>query len=363
MSPFEPTAANPNPNNGYVLPQPPDDSVSRLRFSPPATGDTYLAASSWNGSVRVWKINAAQGNAEAVSLTEHGAPVLDLAWSHTGQAIFCAGADNTVKRWDLASGTSVTVAAHDREVKCVADVEQNGLLATASWDKSLRYWDPRTPTGVPQGVVVLPERAYAMDVRGPLMVLALAERKLMIFDVRKPEAAFQEKFTQLKYQTRCVATWPDQMGYNVGGIEGKVSVDHVREPNAGANYVFLCHRKGGVHAINAIRFHKQSGAFLTAGSDGGLEFWDKDRKDHAPMRRFQKMNMPICDADFSDDGSMFAYAVGYDWSRGAAGRNGADGSYIVLHALEDGELQLGKGGGHSGRGRGRGGRRRGGSRR
>lgn len=359
MSPFgnSPFA---NPNNGIVLPQPPDDTISRLRFSPPSAGPTYITASSWNGSVRVWQVDQS-GQCAAVAITESSAPVLDAAWAASGDAIYAASVDKLVTRWDLASNTRTTVAAHDAAVRHCFEVPTINALATASWDRTLKYWDVRQPTGQPVGSVPLSERVYAMDVRGPLMVLGLAERKLAIFDVRKPSTPHHEKYSQLRYQTRCIATWPNSMGYAVGSVEGKVSVDFVQEPKPGANYAFLCHRSGGVHAINAIRFHNPSGAFVTAGSDGGIAFWDKDRKDRAQMRQFTNMDAPICDVDFSDDGTFFACAVGYDWSRGAAG-HGGEPCYVVMHTIEDGELHRAKGGGGGGgRGRGRG-RRRGGRR-
>ncbi|KAI0564583.1 WD40 repeat containing protein [Gracilaria domingensis] len=204
-----------------------------------------------------------------------------------------------------------------------------------------------------------------MDGRGPLMVLALAERRIAIYDVRKPTELYLERFSQLKYQTRCITAWPNAMGYNVGSVEGKVSVENVQEAKSKQNYSFYCHKdkQGTLNAVNAIRFHYKSGAFCTAGSDGMLHFWDKDRKDRASMRRFQRMGQAICDMDFSSDGSMYAYAVGYDWMQGSSGRTNMESTYVVLHSIEDGELHLSKGGGGSyggSRGRGRGGRRRGG---
>lgn len=354
-----------NPNNGYVVPQPPDDTISRLRFSPASAGDMYLVASSWNGSVRCWKVNTQQGLAAAVSMTEQGAPILDCAWSADGRTVYCGGANKLVNSWDLATGATTTVAAHDAPVRQLCEVEEKNLLATISWDKTLRYWDVRAPTGSPVGVVPLADRAYAMDVKEPVMVIGLADRKLMVFDVRKPATPFQEKYTQLKYQTRCVATWPDRMGYLVGSVDGKVSVDYVQEPEPGANASFSCHRDKSSnvgYAINAIRFHKPSGTFATAGSDGRICFWDKDKKDRARTRRFEKMSGPVCDLDFAGDGRTYAYAVGYDWSKGASGNNPSPAnSYIILDRLEVGELDAQHNGHGGGRGRGRGGRRRGGS--
>ncbi|CAN8061942.1 unnamed protein product [Agarophyton chilense] len=379
MSPFVSNAPA-NPNNGYLLPDPPDDTISRLRFSS-IISPCLLAASSWNGTARVWKVDPSVGNATAVSLKTDNAPILDLSWLQEGGHLIYAGASRIAHRWDLASESIQPVAIHDASIKCTHDIKCINSFATAAWDRSLRYWDIRSPTGTPLLNVPLSDRAYAMDARGPLLVLALAERKIAIYDVRKPSELFVERYTQLKYQTRCVTTWPNTMGYNVGGVEGKVSVEFVQDSKSKQNYSFFCHKdkQGHMNAVNAIRFHYKSGAFCTAGSDGMLHFWDKDRRDRASMRRFQNMGQAICDMDFSPDGSMYAYAVGYDWMQGSAGRNNTESTYVVLHSLEDDELQLSKGGGSGGgggggggnggsgggghggsRGRGRGGRRRGG---
>lgn len=362
--PFGGSGAVNNPNNGYIVPQPPDDTVSRLRFSPASTGDIYLIASSWNGSVRCWKVDPNQGLAAAMSIVEQGAPVLDCAWAGDGHTVYCAGASKIVNSWDLATGATTIVAAHDGPVCQVCDVEDKKLLATTSWDKTLRYWDVRAPTGSPVGSVPLADRAYAMDVKEPTVVVGLADRKLMVFDVRKPATPYKEKYSLHKYQTRCVAIWPDRMGYLVGCVDGRVSVDYVQDPEPGASSLFSCHRDKGArvgYSINAIRFHMPTGMFATAASDGRFGFWDKDRKDRARTRRFEKMSGPVTDIDFASDGRTYAYAVGYDWSKGASGHvPSPDSTYIILDRLGDGELDS-KGGG--GRGRGRGRRRGGGSRR
>lgn len=321
----------------------------------------YLAASSWNGSVRCWKVDATRGLSQAISMTERGSPVLDCAWSRDGQSVFCAGVDKFVQQWDLATGNCKVVAGHEGAVKHCFDVAEMNYLATASWDKTLRYWDIRAPTGRPVGSVNLPERAYAMDVKHPLMVVGLAERKVVVYDVRKPAEVFQEKYSQLKYQTRCLATWPDSMGYVMGGVDGKISVDNVRQDKTGDDFTLLCHRdkQGAIYCINSVRFHKQTGYLATGGGDGWINFWDKDRGDRAVMRGLQKCKGPICDIDFSEDGSAIAYAVGYDWCGGATGHSQVDSCYIVLHGIQEGDIHVSK---HSAfgssRGRGRGGRRR-----
>eukprot|EP00967_Tisochrysis_lutea_P031609 scaffold37327_cov20-Tisochrysis_lutea.AAC.2 len=46
------------------------------------------------------------------------------------------------------------------------------MLITGSWDKTLRFWDCRSPT--PVHTQPLPERVYAMDVNYPMVGVMFA---------------------------------------------------------------------------------------------------------------------------------------------------------------------------------------------
>ena len=78
-------------------------------------------------------------------------------------------------RWDLSIGATTIVAAHDETVTQVCDVEENKLLETTSWHKTLRYWDFCPPTGSPVGFVPLADQAYDINVIEPTVVVGLAE--------------------------------------------------------------------------------------------------------------------------------------------------------------------------------------------
>lgn len=351
-----------NPNNGYVVPQPPDDTISRLRFSPETAPKPCLLAASWNGSVRLWEVNSSPGPATGIAEVQHPNAILDALWASDGLRVYYSTLDNLVTKWDLQSLQKSPVAQHDAPVRQCVDNASVGYLATASWDRTLRYWDVRAPSGKAEAVIPLSERAYSMDSLGYLMVLGLAGRRLVVFDVRKPMTPFQERYSQLRYQTRCVTCWPDSMGFIVAGVDGTVSVDYIQEHRQNENAVFTCHRdKGGSFSINAVRFNRRTGVFATAANDGHVFFWDKDRHSRAHAKRFERMPAPICDVDFYHDGSMYAYAVGYDWSQGADGNKyGAESNYIVLQNIEEGDMVLRDSNyNYSNRGRGRNRSRRG----
>lgn len=60
-----------------ALNQPPEDSISDIRFSPAAE---HLAVASWDKKVRIYEINE-QGQSEGKAFFEHEAPVLNCCWS------------------------------------------------------------------------------------------------------------------------------------------------------------------------------------------------------------------------------------------------------------------------------------------
>nr|CAD7414133.1 unnamed protein product [Timema poppensis] len=81
-----------------------------------------------------------------------------------GTKVFMASCDKMVKCWDLGSNQTVQVAQHDAPVKTCHWVKgpAYSCLMTGSWDKTLKFWDTRSPA--PMMTINLPERVYCADV-------------------------------------------------------------------------------------------------------------------------------------------------------------------------------------------------------
>jgi len=343
------SAGLPNPNNDIFVSEPPNDGISCMKFSPAALRPkNFLVAGSWDNEVRCWEVQQS-GQTVPVGMIKHDAPVLSVTWSADGQAIFSAGCDKTAKMWSPATNQTQIVAQHDAPIKGVVYVTDVGngspCIITGSWDKSVRYWDIRAPTGAPMGVVPMPERVYSMDAVGALLVVATADRKLLVYDVRKPTTPYYEKVSLLKYQTRVVACFPDQTGFAVGSVEGRVAINHVQEQSRKNDFAFKCHRddQSNIYAVNSIAFHEGYGTLATAGADGGFTFWDKDAKER--LKNFHKLPQPISCSCFNSEGNIYAYAVSYDWSKGAENHNPSNKNYILLHPVQPTEIKHRKSGG------------------
>jgi mRNA export factor len=64
-------------------------------------------------------------------------------YAQLGQHLFSAGCDNAVQMYDISTGQNQQVAQHDAPIKCVRYLDMNGgMIATASWDKTLKVRDP-----------------------------------------------------------------------------------------------------------------------------------------------------------------------------------------------------------------------------
>ncbi|EPT01716.1 Poly+ RNA export protein [Fomitopsis schrenkii] len=321
---------------------PPTDSISCLSFSSQAD---YLAVGSWSNEVRIYEVGPS-GQTQGKAMYTHQGPVLSVCWNKDGTKILSGGADNAARMFDVTTGVSTQVALHDAPIKCVRWIEspQGGVLVTGSWDKTVKYWDLRTPN--PVSTVQLPERCYTLDAVYPLMVVGTAERHIQIFNLSNPTTPFKTMMSPLKWQTRVVTCFPSANGFAVGSVEGRVAIQYVEDKDASNNFSFKCHRKDAnpankdqslVFAVNDINFHPVHGTFTTCGSDGTINFWDKDARTR--LKTFDPAPGPVPATCYNRTGSIFAYAVSYDWSKGHSGMTQGHPNKIMLHACKDDEVK------------------------
>src|SRR6059058_438720 len=93
---------------------------------------------------------AALGGAASAQPTEfkgHTNFVYSVAFSPNGEVLATGSFDNTIKLWDFKTGKEkFTLKGHTNAIYCVAFSPNGELLASASQDKTIRLWNVKDGT-------------------------------------------------------------------------------------------------------------------------------------------------------------------------------------------------------------------------
>ncbi|KAL1837629.1 hypothetical protein VTJ49DRAFT_3568 [Mycothermus thermophilus] len=331
------------------FPKGPEDTVSAVRWSPM---ENLLAASSWDGNVYIYDAKNANKTEDIrpVTAINISSPVLDCDFSKDGTLAAGAAADSKVHVLDIASGQTIELGSHSKPVRAVRFIQvpfaNSPIIASGSWDKTIRYWDMRQPQ--PITTIELPERVWAMDASTKFLAAATANNELQFIDLRQRDnfKVWKNVKSPLDHQITSLSLTKDGSHWAAGCIGGRAAVQAVDDRITNfTNLTFKCHRDPDnttnkhnthfdVYAVNAVAFCPTNRELLaTAGSDGTYTIWNV--RMHRRMRAYPKVEAPVTAVSFRHDGKALAYAVGYDWAKGYMGNKPGAVCKVVMRVFED----------------------------
>lgn len=286
----------------------PSARISATKFSP--VSSQFLIASFWDNSVRLYDVVSNK----LVAKYLHGGPVLDCCFQDTA-CVWSGGLDKKVVSFNFELEKGLTVGTHNSPIRCVEYCPILDVVITGSWDKMVKLWDPRS--NLPAGTFAQPDKVYAMAVCGYKIIVGTAGRRVLIWDLRNMDHEDQQRESSLKFQTRCIKSFPSEKAYALSSIEGRVAVEYL-DPSPAVQkkrYAFKCHRikdSNGVeeiYPVNAVAFHPIHGTCATGGSDGFVNIWDCVKKKR--LTQFHRYPAGIASLSFNPHGTQLAVASSY----------------------------------------------------
>ena|SRR5258708_37417413 len=109
-------------------------------YAPPTANGIKAPADTLFTQVRIYEVGPS-GQTQGKAMYRHEGPVLDICWNgKDGSKLFSVGADKAARMFDVSTGQSTQVGAHDAPIKCARWIEAptGGVLATGSWDKTVK---------------------------------------------------------------------------------------------------------------------------------------------------------------------------------------------------------------------------------
>ncbi len=321
-------AASDDAAHGAPLPSPPADSVSALACSTSAEHlDKVLAASSWDCTVRVWKLkpDASAATATLALTYDHSRPALSVALAADGARVFSGGADGAVRTVDLraAAPALALVGEHEAPVSTVCtSAEQPHLVVSASWSAHVAVWDTRVASGAPPLRTDMGAKVLALSLTWPTALVGVATPAgVRQLDLRcatrgPPTPAVAGSLsTQLlpavtRRPPRSLARHPKCGTFCVGTYDGCVGVHY---PSLGRSFEIPCHRSAAVHALAFRPGHEH--LLATGGGDGSALLYDVHKR--CKVAQLADEGLPVTAIAFAGaTGTAFAFARSDDWAAG-----------------------------------------------
>ncbi|KAH3767776.1 mitotic checkpoint protein BUB3 [Pelomyxa schiedti] len=296
----------------YELQQPPGDGITAVNFCPGTV--EFLAVSSWDSTVRIYDVLANQMKTHY----SHKSGVLDCCFLDRETTV-SGGLDRTLKLVNIRTGAETTIGTHDGAIRCICTVRgERDLIISGSWDSTVKFWDTRDSNCIK--TINQSQKVYSMSGSPNKLVVGTAGRLINIVDMRTLSEESRRE-SALRYQTRCVRIYPDERGFSVSSIEGRVAMEFF-DPSPevqNSKYQFKCHRAlingvDTVFPVNTLAFHKGYGTFASGGCDGIVNVWDGQNKKR--VTQFHPYPTSIASLAFNDAGSLLAIASSYTFEEG-----------------------------------------------
>ena len=275
-----------------------------------------MASGSYDNTVRIWELDS--GTSQL--LEGHTKPVEDIAFHENGRIIASSSSDHTIRIWNVDTGkTQNVLRGHQNIVTNLTFSQKDNILISGSNDRTLRLWDTESgvtlrvlhnlTTGVTD-VATHGENIFSSSNDGTIKRWKyFANFPMEIIDLDSEPAS-----TAISQSDSTIA-----VGYANGDLQ-LFSEDGQRK---------IWELKGAHNGdIQRLDFSPDGSLLATAGFDNELKLWNT--RDGSQRQSFDKHENVVHDVKFSPDGKYLATAS-YDGKIGLFEIGNEKGIFYKAH--------------------------------
>ncbi|MBM3994425.1 MAG: hypothetical protein FJ303_09775 [Planctomycetes bacterium] len=159
------------------------DEINAIAFFADKDNATFVASAGGDRSIIIWNMNV---EPPTIKLKiDAGCGVHSLVASADGNALYSAGDDNLIRRWDCTKGM-MTGSFRGHEGIVVSLALQGDTLISGSLDRTVRYWDTKTTNSLRSMTRAVGDcDAFAVTKAGDFLATAGLNNTIRIFETSK----------------------------------------------------------------------------------------------------------------------------------------------------------------------------------
>lgn len=315
-----------NAAQGWALPDPPGDTVADLDWS---LKNPYLAAASWDNTIRIWKGKDNFQSAETVLVMQEDTQdaCLRCSWHDKELSLFYGTATGEVKHLPEGQAKPVSIGKHIGVITGLKWSGERSVLVTGSTDAECKLWDVKQNKAV--ATIDLPGKCVSLDCRQSVVAVALNDMRISLIDLRNTSYPVKTQKSRMignkGAQLTSISMGPSRdpiseptfvVGSTYGVVEGRCGPNHGSWA-AHVDESGMVTRGSQAYPCNCVKVSPYHKGAITGGSNGKLAFINLDKGTPPAKKAATATTAPVTALAIGRH-DLYAVAVGCDWSKGLA---------------------------------------------
>jgi WD40 repeat protein len=248
----------------------------------------------------VWLWDDGFGGAPTRRLEGHGAPVKGIAFAPDSRIFATASADTTVVLWDTSSGQAMQILRHHTDaVNAVAFHASGWLLASAGGDRRVLLTDLQT------GAATVFEghsgEITSLAFGGGVLASGSWDKTMRLWDVA---SAHEHATIVLDDWVRHLAASPDGQTLAVACKDGSVRL--VAFATGEILRTIPAHARGA----DGVAFSSDGALLASGGRDNAIKLWDLRSPSDEPLATLEGHSKPVLTLAFHPAGNLLVSGGG-----------------------------------------------------